>query len=91
MSVTAACTTTIHFRWYKLLMKNGNGLPFREGRFAFPTGNRKNRLKRIHAEIDRWTADFCKLKDRFQRHPEPLTEEDIKNIYLRSLAPFIVD
>ena len=44
-----------------------------------------------HAEIDRWTADFCKLKDRFQRHPEPLTEEDIKNIYLRSLAPFIVD
>lgn len=42
------------------------------------------------AEIDQWAKDFYQLKDRLARHPEPISEEDIRQIYIRSLAPFIV-
>lgn len=44
-----------------------------------------------HAEIDQWAQDFYQLKDRLARHPEPISQEDIRQIYLRSLAPYIVD
>jgi len=42
-------------------------------------------------EISQWTDSFCLLKDRFARHPEPLSRDEVEQIYLRSLAPYIVD
>lgn len=41
-------------------------------------------------EIERWTDEFCGLKDRIVRHPEPVTREMVYNIYIEALAPFIV-
>lgn len=35
-------------------------------------------------EILQWTNDFYKLKNRLSRHPEPITEEEIFQIYLDS-------
>ena len=40
-------------------------------------------------EIEKWTDDFMKLDFRLASNPEPLTREDIKGIYVRSLAPYI--
>lgn len=44
-----------------------------------------------HAEIEEWTDMMFNLKWRLRKNPEPLTREDIKNIYERSLAKVIVD
>lgn len=41
-------------------------------------------------EIEKWTDDFMKLDFRLASNPEPLTREDIKGIYVRSLSPYIV-
>ena len=40
-------------------------------------------------EIDQWAEDFYKLKDRLARHPELISQEDIRQIYIRSLETFI--
>ncbi len=36
-------------------------------------------------EIRRWTEDFCKVKERFARHPEAVSKEEVFRIYHQSL------
>ena len=48
------------------------------------------RLQVTEAELDKWTEDFMKLDFRLASSPEPLSAADIKGIYLRSLAPYMV-
>ena len=43
------------------------------------------------AEIDEWTDTFYNTAWRVARHPEPFTPNDVKGIYERTLAKFIVD
>ena len=43
------------------------------------------------AEIDEWTDTFYNTAWRVARHPEPFTPDDVKGIYERTLAKFIVD
>lgn len=43
------------------------------------------------AEIEDWTDTFCSTTWRMVRHPEAFTREDVKGIYERTLAKFIID
>lgn len=43
------------------------------------------------AEVKQWAADFAKIKSRLERHPEPITPEEIEAIHFKALAPYIVD
>lgn len=48
------------------------------------------KIEVTHAEIEKWTDDFMKLDFRIASNPEPLTRDDIRSIYLNSLAPYLV-
>lgn len=48
-------------------------------------------LSVTEADIDDWTRVFCATPWRMARHPEPLTEGMVREIYRRALAKFIVD
>jgi len=37
-------------------------------------------------EIDQWATEFCSLKFRLERHPEPIGIEEIKQIYRKTLS-----
>lgn len=43
------------------------------------------------AQIEEWTKDFCGTQWRIERHPEPLTENMVRDIYERALAKYIID
>lgn len=49
------------------------------------------KIEVTHAEIEKWTDDFMKLDFRIASNPEPLTRDDIRFIYLNSLAPYLAD
>lgn len=40
-------------------------------------------------QIESWTKEFCATRWRVDRHPEPLAEDTVREIYLRALAPFL--
>ena len=42
-------------------------------------------------EIEEWTDTFCATEWRMARHPEPFCRDDVKGVYERTLAKFIVD
>lgn len=51
------------------------------------------KLRVTHAEIDQWTDFFWETEqnNRLKRNPEPISKEQIHEMYLKSLAPYIVD
>lgn len=48
------------------------------------------KLECTHEEIRAWAEQFCSNPDKISRNPEPVTVEDIVNIYERALAKYIV-
>lgn len=50
-------------------------------------------IKVTRAEIDQWTDFFWETEqnNRLKRNPEPISKEQIHEMYLKSLAPYIVD
>lgn len=52
---------------------------------------RNNQFKVSEREIRQWTNDFCKIKQRLDRHPEPVTKEQIYEIYRSSLERYLVE
>ena len=49
------------------------------------------RISVTAGQIEEWTQNFCKTQWRLDRHPYPLTEDMVRDIYYRSLSVFITD
>lgn len=51
--------------------------------------NRNVDIEVSEAELQEWADNFATLKHRLERHPEPITRDDIYKIYHDSLAAYI--
>ena len=51
--------------------------------------NRNVDIEVSDEELQKWSDDFAELKHRLERHPEPITRDEIYTIYRDSLAAYI--
>ena len=54
--------------------------------YAKEITNRNVDIEVSDEELQKWSDDFAGLKHRLERHPEPITRDEIYTIYRDSLA-----